>query len=89
MSNKNLYNNNELYSDTETCDKKPTNRSIILNIFYILIIFTAIYLSTKCSGNYWVLHGILAFLCPILYIIYAIIIWGKCPANLPVNIPKV
>jgi hypothetical protein len=65
----------------EECDNKFNLKSDSMQIyliFHIILTCVAVYLSHKCNRGYNVVHFLLAFFFPYVYIIYMLAIRGLC-----------
>lgn len=71
--------NQNMLIDEYNKNKKPYNMTkCIYCITHIIISFFAIYLSWKCNDGFNLLSFMTAFICPYLYIIWALATRGGC-----------
>ena len=67
--------------EEEKCNNKLSLNSDsvqIYLIFHIILTCVAVYLSHKCNSGYNMVHFLLAFFFPYVYIIYMLAIRGLC-----------
>jgi hypothetical protein len=70
--------NNDISNDISN-DITQNNVSLLYFITHLILSFFAVYLSWRCSnGIFNIMHFSVAFLCPHLYIIWALATHGGC-----------
>lgn len=51
-------------------------------VIHLIVFIFAIYLSFKCHGGFEIISFLVAFFCPWIYVIYALVFkWNKCFKN--------